>query len=67
MSRICRYHYGIKYNEDFDARGHLLQDKGWQDLECAWKAENQMTWYLSRVRSPLSRRSSPVTDDYLGR
>jgi len=67
MSRICRYHYGIKYDEDFDASRHLLQDKVWHDLECTWKAANQMKWYLSRVCSPPTRHSSPVTDDDPGR
>lgn len=49
VNHIARYHYGIHFQEKFEARKHEEQDKVWDMVECEWKAYHQMRWYISRV------------------
>lgn len=48
INHISKYHYGIRYEDIFDNRKHNEADKFWDMVECKWKANDQMRWYISR-------------------
>jgi len=47
-STVSRLSLGISLYRTFVEGEHLVADKEWNADECAWKAMNQMDWYLKR-------------------
>ena len=52
VARVSRWSYGIVFTSPWDATKHDPQDKFWDAQELKHKADNQMEWYLARVRAP---------------
>lgn len=50
ISTIARASLGIKICEPFEERKHLEMDKFWNEDEGEYCANNQMAWYLRKVR-----------------
>lgn len=48
-NHIAKYNYGIVYWTSFVSGVHHEQDMIYDKLECCWKADNQMAWYLKKV------------------
>ena len=53
-STIARSSLGIPYTSTFDEDVHLEEDKYWDDVEGVWRAANQVSWYLKKVRFILA-------------
>jgi len=47
-NHIAKYNYGISCRRPWVEGEHLENDKQWDANECAWKANNQMSWYIKR-------------------
>ncbi|WYZ35190.1 hypothetical protein EsH8_I_001466 [Colletotrichum jinshuiense] len=47
-SRISRMSYGTKFSSVFDPKIHDITNRYWDDEEQAWKASNQMEWFLEK-------------------
>lgn len=52
VSTIARTSLGVRFREFFEDGVHLEKDKFWDEDEGVWKAQNQMEWYLKKVRQP---------------
>lgn len=50
ISRISRYSYGLRFSHLFNPKEHLLEDKYLDVADGKYRADNQMTWLLKRVR-----------------
>lgn len=55
LSRISRANYGVAYTIAYDEKLHGTNsfhpdDFLWCKRELKWKVENQMRWYLRKVR-----------------
>ncbi|KAK5107132.1 hypothetical protein LTR62_001690 [Meristemomyces frigidus] len=48
VARVSRLSYGIVFMSGWDDSLYEQQDKYWCTQEMAWKADNQMHWYLER-------------------
>ena len=48
VNHISKYAYGISCRRPWIEGEHVEEDKQWDSNECAWKANNQMSWYIHR-------------------
>ncbi|RMY46672.1 hypothetical protein D0863_15799 [Hortaea werneckii] len=48
LSRKARRHYGTSHWELFDDSIHSNYLRIWDDLDRRWKADNQMTWFITK-------------------
>lgn len=53
-STISRASFGNSCTVRFDPTKHFEEDKVWSAKEQEWQADNQMSWYLKRVRFTLT-------------
>ena len=50
VSRVSRINYGILFTAPFDEEKHDERDRVWDEDELRWRANNQMDWYLKKVK-----------------
>ena len=48
LSRKARRHYGVKHSSRFDSSIHSEHLRYWDNLKLCWKADNQMTWFITK-------------------
>ncbi|KAI7155864.1 actin-like ATPase domain-containing protein [Hortaea werneckii] len=48
LSRKARRHYGVKHSSRFDSSIHSEHLRYWDDLKLCWKADDQMTWFITK-------------------
>ncbi|KAI7306299.1 actin-like ATPase domain-containing protein [Hortaea werneckii] len=48
LSRKARRHYGTSHTEQFDSSIHSDHLRFWDDLDRCWRADNQMTWFITK-------------------
>ncbi|OBT40474.1 hypothetical protein VE00_07873 [Pseudogymnoascus sp. WSF 3629] len=47
-SRKARRHYGVMAYRTFDPKRHPVTCKVWDSMEEKWRAENRMSWFVSK-------------------
>lgn len=48
-ARIARASYGTFFADNWNSATHSIEDKYWCNQEKAWKANNQIKWFLRQV------------------
>lgn len=60
-STISRASFGNIYRTLWDDGNYLEEDKVWDSDEEVWRADNQMDWYIKRVRLTTRTQTHPDT------
>jgi hypothetical protein len=50
VNHISKYSYGCVYAPEFIENEHLKEDRFWDEIRCVWKADNQLRWFLNKVK-----------------
>lgn len=66
-SRLSRYSYGMAFSELYDPSKHVMEDVYVDQEEGHYRAKDQMTWLLKRVRENKPTTLPPLTDHKPGR
>ena len=56
ISTIARASLEVRFHEPFEEGKHLEEDKLWNEDEGRYYAEDQMWWYLRKVRQQSTTR-----------